>query len=139
MDTISSSETSFRFSPASFNHLFTFLPWFNESLLSHKCKIPFSSRSSLIFSLFNILLNSSLLLIAILAVKIVFFLWFWILLIKLINQRALWKFIFGLNSRGASFLSIHIIPLAIVDQLFQTSALHADNWPPFAKLVSIAA
>ena len=40
---------------------FAFLPSFKESWLSHKCIIPFSSRSRLIFSICRILLNSLLL------------------------------------------------------------------------------
>ena len=40
--------------------------------------------------------------------------------------------------KGAPGLNIHLMPLKIVDQLFQTSALDAESWPPFAKLVSMA-
>src|SRR6266568_7818188 len=40
---------------------------------------------------------------------------------------------------GASCLNIHFKPFAIVPQLFQTSALLAESWPPFANEVSIAA
>src|SRR5690625_1751669 len=44
----------------------------------------------------------------------------------------------GFISNGASRLSIHFIPLKMVDVLFQTSALHADSCPPLAYEVSIA-
>ena len=42
------------------------------------------------------------------------------------------------NLRGAAFCSIHLIPLKMVAMLFHVSALEAESWPPFAKLVSIA-
>jgi hypothetical protein len=37
-----------------------------------------------------------------------------------------------------AFCSIHFIPLKMVAMLFHVSALEAESWPPFAKLVSIA-
>ena len=37
-----------------------------------------------------------------------------------------------------AFCSIHLIPLKMVAMLFHVSALEAESWPPFAKLVSIA-
>ena len=46
---------------------------------------------------------------------------------------------FGFTSSGAPDEHIHFTPFITVDQLFQTSALEADSWPPFAKDVSIAA
>src|SRR6266498_425352 len=41
--------------------------------------------------------------------------------------------------RGAPGVSIHFRPLATFAQLFHTSAFDADNWPPLANEVSIAA
>ena len=46
---------------------------------------------------------------------------------------------FGLTSNGASFLVIHLMPLRIVAQLVQTSALLAESCPPLAKEVSMPA
>ncbi len=54
------------------------------------------------------------------------------------NQLSLCQLGLGLTSSGASFLSIHLMPLRMVDQWFQASALEADSWPPLAKEVSIA-
>ncbi len=45
----------------------------------------------------------------------------------------------GLTSSGASLLSIHLMPLRMVDQWVQTSALEAESWPPLANEVSMAA
>src|SRR5664280_2237818 len=45
----------------------------------------------------------------------------------------------GFINSGASRLNIQRSPLMIVEVLFQTSALLADNWPPLANDVSIAA
>jgi hypothetical protein len=45
----------------------------------------------------------------------------------------------GFTSSGAPGDSIHLIPFSTVAQLFQTSALDAESWPPLAKEVSIAA
>lgn len=44
----------------------------------------------------------------------------------------------GLTSSGASRVSIQRRPLSTVAALFQTSALQAESWPPFANDVSIA-
>ncbi len=55
------------------------------------------------------------------------------------NQESLCQLGLGLTSSGASLLSIHLRPLTIVDQWFQTSALDADSWPPLANEVSMAA
>jgi hypothetical protein len=46
---------------------------------------------------------------------------------------------FGFTNSGAPGDIIHCIPFSTVAQLFQTSALEAESWPPFAKDVSIAA
>jgi len=43
------------------------------------------------------------------------------------------------NQKGAPGVSIHFTPLATFAQLFHTSAFDADNWPPLANEVSIAA
>jgi hypothetical protein len=43
----------------------------------------------------------------------------------------------GLTNSGASGRSIHFMPFTIVDQLFHTSALLADSWPPLAYEVSM--
>ena len=45
----------------------------------------------------------------------------------------------GNRLSGASCRSIHFMPFSTVAQLFQTSALLAESWPPLAKEVSIAA
>ena len=46
----------------------------------------------------------------------------------------------GFTSSGAPGWVIHLMPFRIVDQrLFHVSALDADNCPPLAKDVSIAA
>ena len=45
----------------------------------------------------------------------------------------------GCTSSGAPGDIIHLSPFRTVAQLFQTSAFEADNWPPLAKEVSIAA
>ena len=55
------------------------------------------------------------------------------------NQLSLCQLGLGLTKSGASLLSIHLIPLRMVDQWFQTSAFDADNCPPLANEVSIAA
>ena len=45
----------------------------------------------------------------------------------------------GFTSKGAPGLNIHLMPFSTVPQLFHTSALLADNCPPLANDVSIAA
>ena len=55
------------------------------------------------------------------------------------NHEILCQLGLGLSSSGASLLSIHFKPLKMVDQWFQTSAFDADNWPPLANDVSMAA
>jgi hypothetical protein len=45
----------------------------------------------------------------------------------------------GFIKSGATLLSIHRSPFNTVARLFKTSALLADNCPPFANDVSIAA
>ncbi|MCY1235283.1 hypothetical protein D9M72_478930 [compost metagenome] len=55
------------------------------------------------------------------------------------NQDSLCQLGRGLSSSGASLRSIHFMPLTMVDQWVQTSALEADNWPPLANEVSMAA
>src|SRR5690606_4554965 len=55
------------------------------------------------------------------------------------NQESLCQLGLGLTSNGASLLSIHFMPLTMVDQWFQTSAFDAESWPPLANEVSIAA
>ena len=55
------------------------------------------------------------------------------------NHDSLCQLGLGLIKSGASLLSIHFMPFNIVDQWVQTSALDADNWPPLANEVSIAA
>ncbi len=43
------------------------------------------------------------------------------------NHDSLCQLGLGLTSKGASFLSIHLMPLRMVDQWVQTSALEADS------------
>ena len=44
----------------------------------------------------------------------------------------------GLTRSGAPGVVIHLRPFHTVAQLFHTSALEAESWPPLAKDVSIA-
>ncbi len=65
--------------------------------------------------------------------------WFGICATNSAIQEYLCQEGFGFTSNGASLCAIHLMPLRIVAQLFQTSALLADSWPPLAKEVSIPA